>query len=283
MTFAKYILLGLGIMFAFLPAQMAHTAQNMPIPPQLPVKGMVTMIDLGATECIPCKMMAPIMKEVEAEYRGRAAIVFIDVWKNKGMDKKFGIRTIPTQIFYDHTGKEVFRHEGFLDKSNIIKALAKLGVPLNAGIKPGSAPPASPPAAPQQPAMPPQAQRTVVPRVPVPQVNVPQPGMPPAGPAGVPTGLLTPGVANLLYMDINVSQPKEEAWKVFTEIEKEYKGKITLFVLDANTNQDMVRNLGVRSVPTLIIYDPEGREAMRYPGMPNLQAIQNVLAKIVKK
>ena len=48
----------------------------------LPVKGVVTMIDLGADKCIPCKMMAPIMAKLEKAYEGKAAIVFIDVWKH---------------------------------------------------------------------------------------------------------------------------------------------------------------------------------------------------------
>ncbi|HOP14810.1 MAG TPA: thioredoxin family protein, partial [Lentimicrobium sp.] len=41
--------------------------------------GKVTMIDLGADKCIPCKMMAPILEELKKEYAGRADIIFIDV------------------------------------------------------------------------------------------------------------------------------------------------------------------------------------------------------------
>jgi len=85
--------------------------------------GRVTMIDLGATECIPCKMMAPILKELEREYAGVADIVFIDVWKNPAEGRKYGIQTIPTQIFFDSDGNEVFRHVGFLDKKPIVEIL----------------------------------------------------------------------------------------------------------------------------------------------------------------
>ena len=95
----------------------------------LPVKGMVTMIDLGATECIPCKMMAPVMKKVEADYQGKAAIVFIDVWKNREQAPKYKIRAIPTQVFYNASGTEVFRHEGFMSEKNIVAQLTKMGVP----------------------------------------------------------------------------------------------------------------------------------------------------------
>jgi thioredoxin 1 len=96
--------------------------------PEVPVKGMVTMLDIGADKCIPCKMMAPIMKELEEEYQGKAAIIFIDVWKHPEQGPKFRIRAIPTQIFYDKDGKETQRHEGFMDKKAIVAVLEKLGV-----------------------------------------------------------------------------------------------------------------------------------------------------------
>lgn len=94
----------------------------------LPVKGMVTMIDLGAKKCIPCKMMAPIMEKMEKKYDGKAAIVFIDVWENPEQARRFGIRAIPTQIFYDASGKEVTRHVGFMPEESIVKTLSQLGV-----------------------------------------------------------------------------------------------------------------------------------------------------------
>ena len=94
----------------------------------VPVKGMVTMIDLGATSCIPCKMMAPIIEKLEKEYRGKAAIVFIDVWKHKEQANRFGIRAIPTQVFYDGGGKEVYRHVGFMAEKEIVAQLKKMGI-----------------------------------------------------------------------------------------------------------------------------------------------------------
>lgn len=94
----------------------------------VPVKGMVTMIDLGAKKCIPCKMMAPIMEKLDKVYEGKAAIVFIDVWQQREQAKRFGIRTIPTQIFFDSDGKEIYRHVGFLGEKDIVEQLKKMGV-----------------------------------------------------------------------------------------------------------------------------------------------------------
>lgn len=97
-------------------------------PHDLPVKGMVTMVDIGAHACIPCKMMTPIIEALSKEYEGRAAIAFIDVWQHREEADRYGIRAIPTQIFYDAQGKEQYRHVGFLDRDSIVEKLAELGV-----------------------------------------------------------------------------------------------------------------------------------------------------------
>lgn len=124
-------LLALGLTLALLAsvalAATALAASTLPKPkPELPVKGMVTLVDLGATTCIPCKMMAPILAELEKEYKGRAAVVFVDVRQDNEAARRFGIRAIPTQIFFDKTGREVFRHEGFMEKNAIAERLNKL-------------------------------------------------------------------------------------------------------------------------------------------------------------
>jgi thioredoxin 1 len=94
----------------------------------VPTKGTVTMIDLGAKKCIPCKMMAPILVKLEKAYKGKADIIFIDVWENKQPAQRFKIRAIPTQIFFNAQGEEVYRHVGFLDEKSIVEQLTKMGV-----------------------------------------------------------------------------------------------------------------------------------------------------------
>jgi thioredoxin 1 len=88
------------------------------------------LVDLGADKCIPCKMMAPILKELKTEYAGRMDVEFIDVWRNPDAGKAYKIKLIPTQIFYDADGKERFRHEGFFGKEDILAKWKKLGVDL---------------------------------------------------------------------------------------------------------------------------------------------------------
>jgi len=86
------------------------------------------VVDLGADKCVPCKKMAPILAELKKEYEGRVIVDFIDVWKNPAAGQPYGIRVIPTQIFFDADGREVWRHEGFLPKEEFLKKFAELGV-----------------------------------------------------------------------------------------------------------------------------------------------------------
>ena len=95
---------------------------------KVPAKGVVTMVDLGAQKCIPCKMMAPILAKLEKAYAGKAAIVFIDVWENTEQAPRFKVQVIPTQIFFNEKGKEVFRHVGFFDEKSIVEQLNKMGI-----------------------------------------------------------------------------------------------------------------------------------------------------------
>jgi len=94
------------------------------------VEGLPALIDLGAGECIPCKMMAPILEELKKEYAGRFEVQFIDVWKYPDEAGKYGIKLIPTQIFRDASGRELFRHEGFYSKEDILAKWKEFGVDL---------------------------------------------------------------------------------------------------------------------------------------------------------
>jgi thioredoxin 1 len=94
----------------------------------VPTQGRVTMIDLGAKKCILCKKMAPILVKLEKAYKGKADIVFINVWENKQPAQRFKIRAIPTQIFFNAQGEEVYRHVGFLNEKSIVDQMTKMGV-----------------------------------------------------------------------------------------------------------------------------------------------------------
>jgi thioredoxin 1 len=99
-------------------------------PPQ--TNALPKLLDLGAGKCIPCKMMAPVLEEMKKEYASTLEVEFIDVWKNPDAGKQYKIEVIPTQIFYNATGKELFRHIGFYAKADILAKWKELGVDLKA-------------------------------------------------------------------------------------------------------------------------------------------------------
>ena len=88
--------------------------------------------------------MKPILAELTQEYAGQFEVVFIDVWENKAAGKSYGIRMIPTQIFFGAGGAELFRHEGFMSKKDILSKWKELGVELKApAAKPADKPAAN--------------------------------------------------------------------------------------------------------------------------------------------
>lgn len=87
------------------------------------------LVDLGATKCIPCIKMAPILEELKKGYAGIFDVEFIDVWQKENAKKaeEFKVESIPTQVFLDPKGKELWRHVGFFSKEEILAKWKELG------------------------------------------------------------------------------------------------------------------------------------------------------------
>lgn len=100
------------------------------IPANPPSSTIPRIVDLGARKCIPCKMMAPILEELRIEYQGQFDVVFIDVWEHEAAIDQYAVRIIPTQIFFGSDGEELFRHEGFFSKEDILGKWKELGMEL---------------------------------------------------------------------------------------------------------------------------------------------------------
>ena len=90
--------------------------------------GQPVVADFGRGTCMPCKMMEPILKKLEKEYQGRASILILDVDEYRSLSRKYRVMVIPTQVFFDSNGKEVYRHQGFMSEADIIAKLKELGV-----------------------------------------------------------------------------------------------------------------------------------------------------------
>jgi len=90
--------------------------------------GKPTMVEFGAAGCVPCDMMQPILDKLKKTYGKRLNVVFVNVQENQILGARFGIRSIPVQVFYDRFGRETFRHVGFFAEAEVNKELVKLGL-----------------------------------------------------------------------------------------------------------------------------------------------------------
>jgi thioredoxin 1 len=131
-----FIVLIFSIVFgSFAIAQSKKTAKKVKPTPVMKdtarvITPLVTFVELGSVNCIPCKAMQPIMKSVEQKYGSQVKVVFYDVWKQdqKHFAQMYNIRLIPTQVFLDANGKEIMRHEGFFSEKDIDTFLQSKGV-----------------------------------------------------------------------------------------------------------------------------------------------------------
>jgi len=119
------VILGVVLLLGCSPANAADPAQGLP-----------RLLDVGSHSCIPCKLIAPILEDLRRDYAGKLVVDFVDTElpKNAQVAKQYGVKTIPTQIFFGADGKELWRHSGFISQSNILAKWAELGYNLPAGL-----------------------------------------------------------------------------------------------------------------------------------------------------
>ena len=122
------LLLAVAVGFAVYFKEKRGTSVEGQTAPSPGASGLPRLVDLGADQCIPCKMMAPILSELKNEYDGRFEVVVIDVAINRSAIGEYSVNLIPTQIFYDAAGKELYRHEGFFSKEDILAKWKELGI-----------------------------------------------------------------------------------------------------------------------------------------------------------
>ena len=72
--------------------------------------------------------MKPILEELAIEYKEKASILIIEIDEYKTLTRRHRVRLIPTQIFFDDKGNEVYRNEGFMGKEAIKEKLNAMGV-----------------------------------------------------------------------------------------------------------------------------------------------------------
>lgn len=90
--------------------------------------GKPSLVDFGATGCIPCDKLAPILEAMKTKHEGKANVIFVHVRDEQVLASRYGIQSIPVQVFFDKDGKEIFRHTGFWPQEELEKKLADMGV-----------------------------------------------------------------------------------------------------------------------------------------------------------
>ena len=120
-----FVLLMVSCLAGATPPFAAETAAPLP---EIPSKDQVTMLNVGVEICLSCQRMMSIIKELEREYRGKVAVIYVELPKHREVSAKYELRSVPTQIFFDKGGKEKFRHEGYLSKKRCVGVLEKMGV-----------------------------------------------------------------------------------------------------------------------------------------------------------
>mgnify|MGYP000603769716 FL=1 len=83
------------------------------------------LVDFWAEWCGPCKMMLPIVEEISAEFEGKLTVAKVDVDSSQGTAAKFGIRNIPTILFFKG-GKVVDKQVGAVPKAALVDKINKL-------------------------------------------------------------------------------------------------------------------------------------------------------------
>jgi thioredoxin 1 len=112
------------------PDESPRTLTSNPTSTSKPSKLLPRLVDLGRGTCIPCKQMMPILADLKKTYQGRLDVEVIDLREHPEAAQQYGIRLIPTQIFFDPSGKELFRHEGSISKQDILGKWKALGIDL---------------------------------------------------------------------------------------------------------------------------------------------------------
>tara|TARA_R110001606_G_scaffold82872_3_gene189627 strand:+ start:655 stop:954 length:300 start_codon:yes stop_codon:yes gene_type:complete len=80
------------------------------------------LVDFHADWCGPCKMLAPILKQVKEEMGNALKIVKIDVDKNQTLASTYQVRGVPTMLLFKN-GKQVWRQSGLLQKNDIVRVV----------------------------------------------------------------------------------------------------------------------------------------------------------------
>lgn len=122
MKIARVLICLLGLMVGGFLLTLPYPAWS-----QSPLPGKPAIYEFGRQTCPVCQKMAGVLKDVEAKYPSQFSIRFLYIETEEPIFKQYGVSFIPTQVFLDASGREVFRHVGPLSPEKLVNKLKELG------------------------------------------------------------------------------------------------------------------------------------------------------------
>ncbi len=99
------------------------TSSNLRLIDNARQSGLPTVVEFGSDSCASCRRMKIVMDAVAAGTQGKAHVLIMDVVKDASLPQPYRISMIPTQVFFDASGQEVFRHLGPLSEAQVMDRL----------------------------------------------------------------------------------------------------------------------------------------------------------------
>ena len=96
-------------------------SQAAPPPPSQP-----TIYSFGRPDCPACRKMKEVLGDLQGEFRGKMEVIYFSFQNDESLFKRYKVVLIPTQVFLDPAGQEIFRQEGLMSKENLLNKLREL-------------------------------------------------------------------------------------------------------------------------------------------------------------
>lgn len=128
---SRNLVIGLVVAAAVAAVLVLRPANTAPLP--APAAAVVStsrpkLLDLGATSCIPCKAMVPVLEGLRTDFAGRMDVEFIDITRDHQAGEAWRVEIMPTQIYLSADGHELARHQGFASRADILAQWQQLGL-----------------------------------------------------------------------------------------------------------------------------------------------------------
>ncbi|HUV41193.1 MAG TPA: thioredoxin domain-containing protein [Sedimentisphaerales bacterium] len=90
--------------------------------------GKVTLAVFGAASCCGPDKMVPVLDSLNKKYAQKLNVIYLDARKEQILAARYAVHSVPTQVFWDKSGSEFFRHSGFFSEKEIADKLTAVGI-----------------------------------------------------------------------------------------------------------------------------------------------------------